>query len=116
VKEVKIITELFEFVPGRPKYRQVADDIRRRIRDGELQVGDSLGDLGKLEKHYGCSWGTVQAGERLLVDEGLLSQIRAGIPTRVVAVPSQLEPSVTLVRLRKLREELDEIIDDLEAA
>src|SRR5215216_3688472 len=101
---------MFRFEPGTPKYRQVAEDLRRRIRIGDLAVGDSLGDIFDMAKHYGCSWGTVRMGQRLLVDEGLLSEIRPGLPTRVIAMPSVPQPDVALVRLRKLRRDLDELI------
>jgi DNA-binding FadR family transcriptional regulator len=105
----------FSFEAGRPKYQQVADDLRRRIRTGELTVGSSLGDIMMMAEYYGCSWGTVREAQRRLVAEGLLSEIRPGLPTRVIAVPEDPEPDRNLARLRKLRRDLDEIIASLEA-
>jgi DNA-binding FadR family transcriptional regulator len=104
----------FQFRPGKAKYQQVADDLRRRIRVGDLREGDSLGDIFKMAAYYGCSWGTVRQAQRLLVAEGLLSEIRAGVPTRVIALPADPEPDPVLIQLRKLRRELDEIIARLE--
>jgi DNA-binding GntR family transcriptional regulator len=94
---------------------------RRRIHIddlhvGDLHVGDSLAGLDQMAERYGCSWGTVREAQQLLVDEGLLSKIRAGVPTRVIAVPAQPEPDPALSKLRKVRRELDEIIADLEKA
>jgi DNA-binding FadR family transcriptional regulator len=103
----------FRFEPGRPKYQQVADDLRQRIRTGDLPVGSSLGDIFKAGEYYGCSWGTVREAQRQLVAEGLLSEIRPGVPTRVIALPAAA-PDDVLVKLRKLRRELDEIIVGLE--
>jgi DNA-binding transcriptional regulator YhcF (GntR family) len=105
----------FAFEAGRPKYQQVADDLRRRIREGELPIGVSLGDIFLMGEHYGCSWGTVREAQRRLVAEGLLSEIRPGLPTRVIAVPSEPVPDPLLTRLYKLRLDLDEIIADLES-
>lgn len=107
-------TSQFAFEAGKSKYQQVADDLRRRIRDGDLPVGASLGDIFRMGEYYGCSWGTVREAQRLLVTEGLLSEIRPGLPTRVLATPLEQEPNQLLTRLLKLRRELDEIIDSLE--
>ena len=54
------------------------------------------------------------SAERVLVAEGLLSEIRAGMPTRVISVPPQSENAL-LTLLRKVRRDLDKIITDLEA-
>lgn len=105
----------FAFTPGETKKKQVAGDLRRRIADGEFKVGDSLGDVFKLAAYYGCAFGTVSEAEHLLVAEGLLSPIRPGVPTRVIAVP---EPSSAapvgrlelLARLRKLQRDVDSLI------
>lgn len=104
----------FEFQPGEPKKQQVAEDLRRRIGTGDLRVGDSLGDIFRMAEHYGCSWGTVRAAQRLLVTEGLLSEIRSGLPTRVIAVPSSPGRDPVLDSLHKLRRDLDQIIAGLE--
>jgi len=107
---------MFEFAPGRSKKQQVADDLRRRIRASELQIGDSLGDIFRMAEHYSCSFCTVRAAQQILVDEGLLSEIRPGVPTRVIAVPAaQNEGSQILLKLVKLRNELDELIAGLQA-
>jgi GntR family transcriptional regulator len=103
------------FEPGRPKYIQVADEMRREIRDGELKVGDSVGDLFKLQDKYGCSWGTVRAAEQVLVNEGILSEIRAGMPTVVIAIPGKLPLGRLIKRLRENQQDLSEIIAGLES-
>jgi DNA-binding FadR family transcriptional regulator len=90
----------FQFAPGIPKKVQVADDMRRKIATGTWTQGQSVGDMFKLAGQYGCSFGTIREAEEILVREGLLSEIRMGIPTRVIATPAA--PGWTDV-LRKLR-------------
>ena len=107
-------TEGFQFDGKAAKYLQVAADMRRRIARGDLPLGESVRDLYVLAEYYGCSWGTVRAAEGVLVDEGLLSEIRPGMPTRVIGKPAETEPDPTLVKLRKFRRELDELIAELE--
>jgi len=106
----------FEFTGSRPKYLQVADDYRMRIRTGDLKVGDSLGDLFKAAHYYSCSWGTVRAAQRMLVAEGLLSPIRAGMPTRVIAIPPSDTANDLLVKLHALRRAVDDLIDEVTAS
>jgi GntR family transcriptional regulator len=104
-----------EFVAGKPKYVQVADEMRREIREGELKVGDSVGDLFKLQDKYQCSWGTVRAAEQILVTEGILSEIRMGMPTVVIATPGKLPLGRLIKRLRENQQNLSEIIAGLES-
>lgn len=88
------------------KTEQVANAMRRRIAQGHWKVGQSVGDLGKLEANseylFGvtASFGTIRAAEQVLVNEGLLSTIKAGIPTRVIAVPSQSDEKPSIQELR----------------
>jgi DNA-binding GntR family transcriptional regulator len=104
----------FQFEGDEPMYRQVAHDLRRRIVKGDFAIGASVGDINALAKYYGCSFGTVSRAEHLLVDEGLLSEIRAGVPTRVIAKPAARATGEAVGKLRKLRRELDDIISGLE--
>jgi DNA-binding GntR family transcriptional regulator len=104
-----------EFTSGRTKRDQVADEMRRRIGDGSWPVGQSVGDLFKLEKEFGVSWGTVRAAEEILVSEGLLSEVRAGVPTRVIAQPARTCVDEELLRLRAVHRDLGNIIANLES-
>ena len=103
--------------PGRTKKDQVADEMRRRIASGFWAIGQSVGDLFQLEKDFGVSWGTVRAAEEILVKEGLLSEIRAGVPTRVIAKPAaSAAHDDLLTKLRAVHRDLGRVIADLEGA
>lgn len=88
------------------KTEQVANALRRRIANGHWRIGQSVGDLGKLEaaseELFGvkASFGTIRAAEQVLVDEGILSAIKPGIPTRVIAVPVELDEKPSIQELR----------------
>jgi hypothetical protein len=89
--------------------------MRQLIADGYWEVGDSVGDLWSLqeqsEKLFGVrvSWGTIRAAQQDLVDEGLLSVIQPGMPTRVVAKPSRPGQSRQLAELRALHAKLGDL-------
>ncbi|WP_300641684.1 GntR family transcriptional regulator [Nocardioides sp.] len=34
------------------RYREIADDLRRRITEGEFAVGDQLPSIAALQEHY----------------------------------------------------------------
>lgn len=58
----------------RPVYKQVADDLRRRITSGELRPGDPLPSEPQLTQEYGgISRTIVRQGLTLLRNEGLIS-------------------------------------------
>ena len=55
-----------------PRYRQIMDDLRRRIAEGELAPGSKLPTTRKLAEHYGTTPGTVRAAVERLLDAGEL--------------------------------------------
>jgi DNA-binding GntR family transcriptional regulator len=90
--------------------------MRRRIASGELAIGQSVGDLFRLEKEYDASFGTIRAAEEILVKEGLLSEIRQGIPTRVIAKPAPPGRKEVLAKLRAAYTALGEAITLMDRA
>lgn len=60
----------------KPAYLQLADDIRQRILDGDLQAGDKLPTEAELMADYGVSRIVVRNGVQALVSEGLVSTQR----------------------------------------
>jgi GntR family transcriptional regulator len=66
-------------VPGRidpasdtPLYRQIADDLRKRILDGRLGPGAAMPSESSLMEAYGSARGTVRQAISLLKGEGFL--------------------------------------------
>lgn len=53
-------------------WEQVAADLRREIRSGELGPGARLPSEPELSEMYGVSRGTVRSAVRALRDEGLI--------------------------------------------
>lgn len=69
-------------------YRGIADDLARRIREGEWPVGVRLPITLELAEEYGVSESTAYRATSLLVDRGLLT----GTPGRgrfVVQPPAE---------------------------
>jgi DNA-binding FadR family transcriptional regulator len=101
------------------KKTEVANAMRQLIAEGHWQIGESVGDLGKLEAEsetlFGIrvSWGTIRSAEEDLVNEGLLSVIQPGVPTRVIALPTQKAETPKLAELRALHAKLGEVYSEL---
>ncbi|MEU5434708.1 winged helix-turn-helix domain-containing protein [Streptomyces sp. NPDC020719] len=74
-------------IPEHPRYRSVADDLRRQIRDGRLTPGDLLPKQQQLQRRYGVGRGTVQSALQVLRDEGLIEE---GVPGRAARVANQM--------------------------
>jgi GntR family transcriptional regulator len=63
-------------------YREIADDLHRRIRIGEYPPGSALPQYPDLAGSYGVSVSTAQRAIMLLRDRGLVT----GVPGRGVFV------------------------------
>jgi DNA-binding GntR family transcriptional regulator len=62
---------VIEFDPTRPKWEQIADVIRDRIRSGEYEPRQLVSEV-KLEGEFGVARGTVRKATAALREEGLL--------------------------------------------
>jgi GntR family transcriptional regulator len=60
-----------------PMYRQIADDLHRKIESGEIAPGVQMPTETELMEHYGVSRNTVRDAIKLLTSLGLV-EIRAG--------------------------------------
>ena len=72
---------------GLPAYQQVADDIRRKIAEGEIPVGSAIPSTAKLTQTYGVSTTVIRAAVAQLRADGLL----VGQPGKGVYVRSTPE-------------------------
>lgn len=76
-----------------PRYRQIADDLRRQIESGELASGDQLPTELELRDIYDSSRNTVRDAVKWLIRRGLV-ETRPGAGTFVV---QKIDPFVTVV-------------------
>jgi DNA-binding GntR family transcriptional regulator len=101
-------------------WQQVADDLRRKIQDGTLKVGDRVCSTEQLAEEYAVSVYPVRQAINALKAEGLL-EARSTTGVFVVATPEQLEEErqsveVLAARVQKLEKFLaDHLGYDLEA-
>lgn len=59
---------------SKPAYMQIADDLRQRILDGDLQAGDKLPTESDLMDDYGVSRIVVRNATQVLQSEGLVKK------------------------------------------
>jgi hypothetical protein len=80
--------------------QEIADELRARIRTGDLKAGDRLPTQARLAEEFGVERGTVRQALRALQDDGLLSNVSKGSPPRI-AEPQPVgdEPQPTMVGL-----------------
>lgn len=78
-----------------PMYRQIAEDLRRKIKSGELAQGAQVPTELELRDQYDASRNTVRDAVKLLVTRGLI-ETRPGQGTFVV---DRIDPFVTTVDL-----------------
>ncbi|MFB9519699.1 winged helix-turn-helix domain-containing protein [Streptomyces cremeus] len=75
--------------------RDVADALRARIRTGELRPGDRMPTQAQLAEEYAVERGAVRQALRILVEEGLLTNVTKGSPATVAGdAPAALGASV----------------------
>ncbi|MET8418199.1 GntR family transcriptional regulator [Streptomyces sp. NPDC005134] len=60
-----------EWDPTRPKWEQIADEVRRRVGSGEYPPHALVSEV-KLEAEFGVARGTVRKAVAALREEGLL--------------------------------------------
>ena len=79
-----------------PQYQQVADTLRRRIRDGAYCAGDTLPSAAELERAFSVSNITIRKACEVLAREGLIEG-RRGVGTVVMepTQPAEIEVSLS---------------------
>jgi DNA-binding transcriptional MocR family regulator len=73
---------------GVPLYRQVADDLRRKIENGDLAPGAELRPEARLAHEYDVGREVIRDALALLRSDGLIISVR-GKPSRVVGNVNQ---------------------------
>ncbi|MEU1706616.1 winged helix-turn-helix domain-containing protein [Streptomyces sp. NPDC005706] len=77
---------------SRTSHREVADELRARIRSGELRPGQRMPTQAKLADEFGVERGAVRQALRILQSEHLLTGVSKGAPAIVAALAQQAGP------------------------
>ncbi|MFE6285569.1 winged helix-turn-helix domain-containing protein [Streptomyces sp. NPDC057877] len=91
--------------PSHASHRDVAGELRARIRSGVLRPGQRMPTQAQLVKEFGVERGAVRQALRILQDEGLLTNVSRGSPATVAAdvgdpaTGPEAEPQPTTVAL-----------------
>ncbi|GHE57732.1 GntR family transcriptional regulator [Streptomyces longispororuber] len=84
-------------------HREVADELRARIRSGTLRPGQRMPTQAELASEFGVERGAVRRALRILQGEHLLANVSKGSPATVaapaVASPDAVRPQPTMVGL-----------------
>ncbi|SES20599.1 regulatory protein, gntR family [Streptomyces sp. yr375] len=75
-------------------HREVADELRARIRTGVLRPGQRMPTQAKLADEFGVERGAVRQALRILQSEQLLTNVSKGSPATVAARPGAAGPPI----------------------
>jgi GntR family transcriptional regulator len=95
----------------RAAYEQIADDLRRQVKDGQIQVGTRLPSQRELAERYEVATGTLRAALDVLADEGLISR-GSTRGTFVLKMPGDADASP---EYQRITEQIAELTDRLTA-
>jgi len=89
------------------RYREIYEDIRRRVLAGEFAVGDRLPSIADLQQHYDVpGLNTIRQAQRLLVDDGLV-ETRQGVGAFVISHEAKTKQVDIAAELRTARAAID---------
>ena len=58
-----------------PPYRQIADDLRRKIENGTILPGRRIPSIVEMEQEYQVARDTLRKATQVLKDEGLVETV-----------------------------------------
>lgn len=96
----------------RPKYRQIADELRGKIADGTYPVGTALPSTSQLMATYDVSVTVARAAIRELQSEG----IAEGQPGKAVYVQREPPPAQPSPEFREITQQIAALRATLEEA
>ncbi|MCX5132348.1 FadR/GntR family transcriptional regulator [Streptomyces sp. NPDC060011] len=71
-------------------HREVADELRSRIRSGQLRAGERMPTQARLADEFGVERGAVRQALRILQSEHLLVDVSKGSPATVAEPPERV--------------------------
>ncbi|MFI9806639.1 winged helix-turn-helix domain-containing protein [Streptomyces sp. NPDC052301] len=77
---------------SRSSHQEIADELRNRIRSGELRPGQRMPTQAELADEFGVERGRVRQALRVLQSEHLLTNVSKGSPATVAGVPGPARP------------------------
>jgi GntR family transcriptional regulator len=87
----------------RPKYRQIADDLRAKITNGTYPVGSTLPSTSQLMQAYDVSVTVARAAIKELQNEG----IAEGQPGKAVYVQREPRPAEPSAEYREITQQIE---------
>lgn len=96
------------------RYREIYQDLRARITEGEFGVGRQLPAIAVLQEHYEVpGLNTIRQAQQLLVHDGLI-ETRQGVGAFVVSLTPNPRETDVLAELYEARAALTRAITALE--
>jgi DNA-binding GntR family transcriptional regulator len=98
------------------RYREIYEDLRRRVLAGEFPVGERLPSIADLQEHYDVpGLNTIRQAQQLLVEDGLV-ETRQGVGAFVLRTDPEPRAVDVLAELRAARTALNRAIGALDRA
>lgn len=95
------------------RYREIYEDLRRRVLSGEFVIGERLPSIGDLQAHYEVpGLNTIRQAQRLLVDDGLV-ETRQGVGAFVISHEPSDRAIDVVAELRAARAAIDKALSAL---
>lgn len=92
------------------RYREIYDDLRRRVLSGEFPVGDRLPSIAELQAHYEVpGLNTIRQAQQLLVDDGIV-ETRQGVGAFVISHTPGDRAVDVIAELRAARAAIDKAL------
>jgi DNA-binding GntR family transcriptional regulator len=98
------------------RYREIYDDLRRRVLAGEFPVGERLPSIADLQEHYHVpGLNTIRQAQQLLVEDGLV-ETRQGVGAFVISHEPTTREVDVVGELRAARAAIDRALAALARA
>ncbi len=90
-----------------PIYTQLVKQIKRGVMLEKLRPGDALPSVRRLASDIGINLHTVNKAYKILVNEGVVEQLKKGY-----AISSTTPPKISETRLIEIKNQVEELLID----